>query len=96
MQIARVLIIFLSICLGTTLTYAQNNAVFEMQCPKVRDYVGYPHTTGEIISYRFDQLNETVSRRTNNVWTVICKGSSQCSMEGNVVIISEIRASEKK
>ena len=96
MQIARVLIIFLSIGLGTTLSYAQNHAVFEMQCPKVRDYGGYPHTTGEMISYRFDRLNETVSRRTNNAWTVICKGSSQCSIEGDVVLISEIRASEKK
>ena len=54
MQIARVLIIFLSIGLGTTLTYAQNHAVIEMQCPKVRDYGGYPHTTGEMISYRFE------------------------------------------
>ena len=82
--------------MGNTLANAQSTSVLEMQCPKVRDYGGYPHTTGETITYRLDQSTQQVSRRTNNEWIVICEGKSQCSVQGGEVFISEIRADEKK
>ena len=71
-------------------------SVLEMQCPKVRDYGGYPHTTGETITYRLDQSTQQVSRRTNGEWMVICEGKSQCSVQGGEVLLSEFRADEKK
>ena len=82
--------------MGNTLANAQSTSVLEMQCPKVRDYGGYPHTTGETITYRLDQSTQQVSRRTNSEWIVICEGKSECSVQGGEVLISEIRADEKK
>ena len=57
MWIRYALIICLAVFVGNTLANAQSASVLEMQCPKVRDYGGYPHTTGEMISYRLDQSN---------------------------------------
>ena len=75
---------------------AQGAAILEMQCPKVRDYGGYPHTTGETITYRLDLSNQTVSRRTNSEWLTICDKTSRCSIEDDEVLLSEIRTDEKK
>ena len=75
---------------------AQGAAIVEMQCPKVRDYGGYPHTTGETITYRLDRSNQTVLRRTTSEWLTICDKISQCSIEGDEVLLSEIRTDEKK
>ncbi len=75
---------------------AQGAAIVEMQCPKVRDYGGYPHTTGETITYRLDRSNQTVSRGTNSGWLTICEGTSQCSIQGDEVLFSEMRTDEKK
>ena len=96
MWIRYALIICLAVIMGNTLANAQSASVLEMQCPKVRDYGGYPHTTGEMITYRLDQSKQAVSRRTNGEWMIICKGVSQCSIEGGEVLISEFRADEKK
>ena len=74
----------------------QGAAIAEMQCPKVRDYGGYPHTTGETISYRLDRSNQTVSRRSNSEWITVCDKTSQCSIQGDEVLLSEMRADEKK
>ena len=49
-----------------------------------------------MITYRLDQSKQAVSRRTNGEWMIICKGVSQCSIEGGEVLISEFRADEKK
>ena len=70
-------------------------AVSEMQCPEVRNYGGYPHTTGETVTYRLVRLNQTVSRGTNSEWLPICEGTSQCSIQGNEVLFSEMRTDEK-
>ena len=75
---------------------AQGAAISEMQCPKVRDYGGYPHTTGETVMYRLDRSNQTVSRRTNSEWITIYDRTSQCSIEGDEILLSEIRTDEKK
>ena len=75
---------------------AQGATIVEMQCPKVRDYGGYPHTTGETITYRLDRSNQTVSRRTNSEWRTICDNASQCSIQGDEVLLSETRADEQK
>ena len=96
MWIRYTLIICLGVITGNTLANAQSTSVLEMQCPKVRDYGGYPHTTGEIITYRLDQSTQQVSRRTNSEWMVICEGKSQCSVQGGEVLLSEFRADEKK
>ena len=74
----------------------QGAAISEMKCPKVRDYGGYPHTTGETITYRLDRSNQTVSRRTNSEWVTVCDKTSQCSIEGDEVLLSEMRTDEKK
>lgn len=96
MWIRYVLIICLAVIMENTLANAQSASVLEMQCPMVRDYGGYPHTTGEMITYRLNQSKQAVSRRTNGEWMIICKGVSQCSIEGGEVLISEFRADEKK
>ena len=75
---------------------AQSADILEMQCPKVRDYGGYPHTTGETITYQLDRSNQTVSRRTNSEWLTICDKTSQCSIQGDEVLLSETRTDEKK
>ena len=75
---------------------SQSADVSEMQCPKVRDYGGYPHTTGETITYRLDRSNQTVLRRTTSEWLTICDKTSRCSIQGNEVLLSEMRPDEKK
>ena len=75
---------------------AQSADILEMQCPKVRDYGGYPHTTGETITYRLDRSSQTVLRRTNSEWLTICDKTSQCLIQGDEVLLSEMRTDEKK
>ncbi len=96
MWIRYVLIICSTAVFANLSVDAQGAAISEMQCPKVRDYGGYPHTTGETITYRLDRSNQTVSRRTNSEWLTICDKTSQCSIEGDEVFLSEIRTDEKK
>lgn len=96
MWIRYVLIICSTAVFANLSVNAQGAAISEMQCPKVRDYGGYPHTTGETITYRLDRSNQTVSRRTNSEWITICDKNSQCSIEGDEVLLSEIRTDEKK
>ena len=75
---------------------SQSADVSVMQCPKVRDYGGYPHTTGETVTYRLDRSNQTLSRRTKSEWLTICEGTLQCSIQGDEVLLSEMRTDEKK
>ena len=96
MWIRYVLIICSTAVFANISQNAQSADISEMQCPKVRDYGGYPHTTGETITYRLDRSNQTVSRRTSNEWLTICDKTSQCSIEGDEVLLSEMRTDEKK
>ena len=96
MWIRYVLIICSTAVFANISQNAQSADISEMQCPKVRDYGGYPHTTGETITYRLDRSNQTVSRRTSNEWLTICDKTSQCSIEGDEVLLSEMRPDEKK
>ena len=96
MWIRYALIIFSTAVFANISENAQGATIVEMQCPKVRDYGGYPHTTGETTTYRLDRSNQTVLRRTTSEWLTICDKISQCSIEGDEVLLSEIRTDEKK
>ena len=96
MWIRYALIICTAAVFGNIPANSQSVAILEMQCPKVRDYGGYPHTTGETVTYRLDRSNQTVSRRTKSEWLTICEGTLQCSIQGDEVLLSEMRTDEKK
>ena len=95
MWIRYALIICTTAVFGNVPANSQSVAILEMQCPKVRDYGGYPHTTGETVTYRLDRSNLMVSRRTNSEWLTICEGTSQCSIQGDEVLFSEVRTDKK-
>ena len=68
----------------------------QMQCPEVRDYGGFPHTTGSFVEYKVDYGRETLSRRYGDKWTVVCDRVSKCTFSKDMVSVSEILMDQKK
>ena len=69
---------------------------FQMQCPEVKDYGGFPHTTGSFVEYKVDYGQGTLSRRYGDKWTIVCDEVSKCTFNNSTVSVSEIRMDQKK
>ena len=68
----------------------------QMQCPEVRDYGGFPHTTGKFLEYKLDHGRGMLLRRYGDSWTVVCDEVSKCTFNNDMVSVSEIRIDQKK
>jgi hypothetical protein len=68
----------------------------QMRCPEVRDYGGYPHTTGNFIQYKFDLEKKLLFRKHGGDWSVICDKAAKCIYDHQTVRLSEIRVDQKK
>ena len=68
----------------------------QMQCPEVRDYGGFPHTTGKFLEYKLDHGRGMLLRRYGDSWTVVCDEISKCTFNNSMVSVSEIRMDQKK
>ena len=69
MWIRYTLIIWLGVIMGNTLANAQSSSVLEMQCPKVRDYGGYPTLLAkQLPTGLINQLSKYHAERIASGW----------------------------
>ena len=90
------LLSYLTVVLMTSISTGALAQSLQMRCPEVRDYGGYPHTTGNFYEYKLDLAEGMLFRRYGGGWSTICDKVSNCTFDKRTVGISEVRMDQKK
>lgn len=90
------LVRYLTVALMTTFGASAFANSLQMQCPEVRDYGGYPHTTGNFYEYKLDLDEGMLFRRYGGDWSTLCDKISNCTFDNRTVGIAEVSMDQKK